>query len=261
MSPHGHSHAHGSGHGAHAVFGARARREEQTRILSDALAALVPPHATAVFDLDSTLLDNGPRQARIVREFGAEKGDERLAACTESAFPTWDLRDTLRIVGFSREGAEAVYPSLKEFWRARFFTSEYCKDDAPIAGAAQYLARVMAAGAQIVFITGRHAGMGAGTLESFKRAGFPLPDGARVDLWLKPGEDEDDDAWKERCHARLLAQGHIGAAFDNEPTHVNAYKRSFPQARVVHLDTDHSGRPVEVLESIPSVADFRMEAE
>ena len=38
-----------------------------------------------------------------------------------------------------------------------------------------------------------------------------------------------------------------------------AYKVSFPDAVVVHLDTDHSRRPVEVLESIPSIHDFVMD--
>ena len=50
----------------------------------------------------------------------------------------------------------------------------------------------------------------------------------------------------------------LACAFDNEPTHVNAYKRAFPDARVVHLDTDHSGRPVEVRPDVPSIVDFRM---
>ena len=79
-----------------------------------------------------------------------------------------------------------------------------------------------------------------------------------MQLWLKPRLADDDDRWKEICHARLLQLAGIACAFDNEPTHVNAYKRSFPQAHVVHLDTDHSRRPVEVLASIPSILDFRM---
>ena len=101
--------------------------------------------------------------------------------------------------------------------------------------------------------------MGRGTIESFRNAGFPLPDGSRVQLWLKPKLDDDDDAWKEICHRRLIELRGIACAFDNEPTHVNAYKRSFPQALVVHLDTDHSRRPVEVLADIPSIHDFVME--
>jgi hypothetical protein len=79
-----------------------------------------------------------------------------------------------------------------------------------------------------------------------------------VQLWLKPDRDDDDDRWKEACHARMRDLSGIACAFDNEPTHVNAYKSSFPEARVVHLDTDHSGRPVEVRPDVPSIVDFRM---
>jgi len=56
-----------------------------------------------------------------------------------------------------------------------------------------------------------------------------------------------------------MSSSAVACAFDNEPTHVNAYKRSFPEAAVVHLDTDHSRRPVEVLPEIPSIHDFVME--
>jgi hypothetical protein len=37
---------------------------------------------------------------------------------------------------------------------------------------------------------------------------------------------------------------------------VNSYKEAFPRAVVVHLDTDHSGRPVPVRDDIPSIHDF-----
>jgi hypothetical protein len=51
----------------------------------------------------------------------------------------------------------------------------------------------------------------------------------------------------------------VVAAFDNEPAHVNLYARAWPLALCVHLDTDHSGRPIEVLERVPSIRDFRRE--
>jgi hypothetical protein len=243
----------------HPPFGARANRDAQTRVLREALAAIRPDRPAAAFDLDSTLLSNKDRQARILREFGQERGDARLAACPPEAIVSWDLRDAAKLCGLSAEEAEAIYPELKEFWRQRFFTSEYCRDDTPVAGAREFLRAVLSAGGEILYITGRHEEMGKGTVESFRRAGFPLPDGERVQLWLKPKLDDDDDAWKEICHRRLLALSGIACAFDNEPTHVNAYKRSFPDAVVVHLDTDHSSRPVEVLSDIPSIHDFVME--
>jgi hypothetical protein len=239
-------------------FGARAVAADQTNILRAALEAIRPDAPLAVFDLDSTILSNKPRQARIVREFGAARGVTALERCEPRHVVSWDLRDTMRLCGLTDEQARALHAPLRRFWLERFFTSEYCKEDTPIPGAPEYLRRVSRAGGRILYVTGRHAGMADGTLESFRAAGLPLPDGEAVQLWLKPDSDADDDEWKETCQRRLLDLAGVACAFDNEPTHVNAYKRAFPRAHVVHLDTDHSGRPVEVRSDVPSIADFGM---
>ena len=84
---------------------------------------------------------------------------------------------------------------------------------------------------------------------------MPVPAG-RVELLMKPQLRESDDDYKRTVHARLHAMGRLVAAFDNEPTHANDYATGFPEAMVVHLATDHSGRPVELLERIISVPDF-----
>ena len=246
-------------------FGARAVRARQSDILRAALGSIRSGRTLCAFDLDSTLLNNHQRQARILREYGAAHRDPRFLLCTPEHVISWDLRDAARLLGLSREEAEAQAPGLKEFWRTRFFTSDYCAGDTPALGARQYLEEVLLAGGRIIYVTGRHAGMGPGTEESFKRAGFPLPAGkaatwpARVELWLKLDPDEDDDAWKETCRNTLAKQGGLAMAFDNEPSHINGYKARFPEAAAVHLDTDHSQRPVPVRDDIPSVADFRLE--
>jgi hypothetical protein len=212
-----------------------------------------------VFDIDSTILVNKARQARILREYGHLRGDARLGACQPEAVRTWDLRDTMRLCGLGESDIAGILPNLREFWRDRFFSSEYCKDDKPVSGARDYLHAVLAAGGEVLYVTGRHEQMGPGTLESFRGAGFPLPDGNRIQLWLKPALGDNDDRWKEICHGRLQQLRGLACAFDNEPTHVNSYKRSFPEAVVVHLDTDHSRRPVEVLPDVPSIHDFVLE--
>jgi len=244
---------------AHPPFGSRAQRTEQTRILRAALSSISQRRPAAAFDLDSTLLVNQVRQARIVHEYGAARGDARLASCTPEAVVSWDLRDTALLCGLSTVESEAILGDLKSFWRERFFTSAYCRDDTPVPGARAFLESVLQAGGEILYITGRHEEMGEGTLESFRHAGFPMPESDRVQLWLKPRAEDDDDRWKEICHQRLLGLRGLSCAFDNEPTHVNAYKKSFPEAVVVHLDTDHSRRPVAVLPDIPSIHDFVME--
>ena len=74
---------------------------------------------------------------------------------------------------------------------------------------------------------------------------------------MNPHAGLDDDGWKALAREELARLGPVVAAFDNEPAHVNAYADAWPDALCVHLDTDHSGRPVEVLRRVPSVLDFR----
>lgn len=211
--------------------------------------------AVAVFDLDSTLLDNRPRQARILREFGVARGIAALAQARPEHWQDWSIQRAMANAGLPADEVARLAEDAKQFWRERFFTSEYCRDDEPIAGAREYLAAVVATGALVAYCTGRHEPMRAGTVDNFARLGYPLP-GARVQLLMKPVFELSDDDWKVEAYARLRALGAVVAVFDNEPTHVNGYRAAFPDATVVHLATDHSGRPVPLADGIVSVKDF-----
>src|ERR1700759_4920286 len=116
-----------SGTFEHQPFGSRADRAFQARILQTALSAIRPGRNTAAFDLDSTILMNKVRQARIVREYGALHGDRRLAACPPEAVVSWDLRDTAKLCGLSAQEAGAIADLMKSFWGERVFTSENCQ--------------------------------------------------------------------------------------------------------------------------------------
>ena len=153
------------------------------------------------------------------------------------------------------EVARHLLPA-RRYWGSRFFTSEYCLEDVPVPGAPAFVREVAAAGAVVAYVTGRPGRMEAGTLQVLRREGLPAPDGARVRLLMKPDGPLDDDAWKSLAGARVAALGPVVAAFDNEPAHVNGYAMAWPDALCVHLDTDHSARPVEVLAQVPSIRDF-----
>lgn len=224
-------------------------------------ASELGPAAVLAFDLDSTLFDNLPRQARIVREFGAARGLPALDRCAPEHFTGgWNLRVPLVNLGLSENEAEALFPDLKQFWGDRFFTSEYCVDDVAIEGAAAYTHAVVQTGAKLAYLTGRHEGMRAGSVACMAREGLVVPDDQQVFLIMKPTLEEDDDGFKRTAHAKLRGLGRVLAAFDNEPTHVNDYRRVFPEAMVIHLATDHSGRPIEVVEDIVSVPHFTFAA-
>jgi hypothetical protein len=237
----------------------RARAADQRPILEAVLARAraLAPRGVTIFDLDSTLLDNRPRQARILREYGAAAGLAPLTQARAEHLTSWDLAAAMRAAGVApSEVARHLLP-LRRFWSARFFTSEYCREDLPLAGAADFLRALGEAGSRLAYVTGRPGRMEAGTLHTFRAHRFPLPDGARVRLLMKPEAPLDDDQWKSLAGSRVAALGPVVAAFDNEPAHVNGYAMAWPEARCVHLDTDHSPRPIEVLAVVPSIADFR----
>lgn len=211
---------------------------------------------TVVFDLDSTLLDNRPRQARILREYGQAHGLAVLAACRPEHWVSWSIRTAMRNAGLDAADVDLHTDPARAFWRERFFTSEYCVDDVPIRGAIAYVRAVREAGALVLYVTGRHEGMRHGTVACFERHGFLPPDGAGVRLLMKPRLEESDDTFKLQAQAPIRALGAMIAAFDNEPAHANGYREGFPEAIVVRLDTDHSGRPIPLLPGIEVVPHF-----
>jgi FMN phosphatase YigB (HAD superfamily) len=240
------------------IASARQSLNYDPTVLERALGRLrALPGSVVVFDLDSTLLDNKPRQARILREFGQQHGIAALAAARPEHWVDWSIQRAMANAGLTIDEVARWADAAKQFWRERFFTSEYCRDDEPIAGALAFLRDVVAAGAVIAYCTGRHEPMRAGTVDNFKRLGYPVPDGARVHLLMKPVFELSDDDWKVESYARLKQLGAVVAVFDNEPTHVNGYRAGFPDATIVHLATDDSGRPVLLADGVVSIRDFR----
>ncbi len=216
------------------------------------------PKGLMIFDLDSTVFDNRPRQSRIIREFGKVAGLTALEGCTDKNWDSgWDLKAALVSCGLSPALAEQHFKAAKNFWGARFFTSKYCVDDIEVPGAPEYLHAVVKTKAQIVYVTGRHEEMRAGSVECMAKCKMPVP-GDGVTLLMKPTLRESDDSYKVATHAELDKLGRVVAAFDNEPTHANDYAKKFTSATVIHLATDHSGRPVELLPQVISVPDFRI---
>ena len=223
-----------------------------------AVAQKSGPRGLLVFDLDSTVFDNLPRQARIVREFGAAKHLAPLAHCMPWHFVSgWDLRGATTACGLSPAQSEEIYAELKSFWAARFFTSDYCREDIEIVGAPRYLHALDYVKARVIYVTGRHEGMRTGTEACLERCRMPMPSaGGQVQLLMKPRLADDDDEFKREAHEHLKTMGTVLAAFDNEPMHINDYATKFPDAIPVHLATDHSGRDVKLNPRCVSIPHF-----
>jgi hypothetical protein len=193
-----------------------------------------------IFDLDSTLFDNRPRQVQILREFGLLHHIHPLYSSLDVHILDWDLKGPLVRAGVAPDEAETLYPKVREFWRERFFTSPYCLYDVALPGAARYVAALVAAGATIVYLTGRHEPMREGTHASLVRFGFAAPGMPGVHLLMKPTLEQEDTVFKAEAHAQVRKLGEVHAAFDNEPAHARDLHLAFPHATVVWIDSDHS---------------------
>src|SRR5690606_7254421 len=118
----------------------------------------------AVFDLDSTLVDNRPRQAAILREIGERFGLPELARSTLSHWgSSWDICGAMRAAGLADDAIERTFADAMRFWAERFFTDESCDHDCATPGAREFLAALRDARAQIAYCTGRPELMRRGT--------------------------------------------------------------------------------------------------
>ncbi len=214
------------------------------------------PGRSVVFDLDSTLLDNRPRQAAIVREFGASIREPAFENVHARHFDGWDLRVAARNAAVEATLVESRFAQLRGFWRERFFTSDYCRFDIVVPGAPEFVTQVAALG-RVVYLTGRPPEMREGTEQSLRALGFPSPGVGQSVLLLKPDPDMHDDTWKQQAVEQTATLGPVVAAFDNEPTHINGYRQAWPDAICVRLATDHSGRPVVLAPGVVEIPDFR----
>lgn len=203
--------------------------------------------AVVVFDLDGTLLENRPRTAAILREFGALVG-ERAAQQPELVAAAQRLSEAdpsqlAYLVSHSLEALGVHEPALVEeaqsYWHARFFVDSYLHHDIEVPGAAAFARACHDAGATVVYFTGRDLpNMSLGSFQSLRDRGFPIgiPGTALV---CKPAFEIPDETYKREAGPQLSRYGNVIAVFDNEPGNCNTLLAQFPDSDSVFVDTQH----------------------
>lgn len=205
-------------------------------------------HPLILLDLDSTLYEVGPRTYQILREWVASEESspypklKRALAVLALEQVGYSIKNTLATLGLSLSDPEVerALPGLRNFWSARFFTSDYLKFDRAYPGAAEFSRRLHSLGAELIYLTGRdEPGMGEGTRANLIRDGFPWKE---THLLLKSQAHLSDLTHKTEA-ARSIAQwGTLVASFENEPLNLVALYGVFPDAMHVFVDTVCSDR-------------------
>jgi len=223
--------------------------------LLDRMISYAREETVGVFDLDGCLFDTRTRQVAIFREFAAQYQIFELLMVREEHFIDWSLQNTLKNIGLSATRIAEIVPLLEEFWFPRFFGSRYASKDPAMPGAVALVQACHQRGMTIVYLTGRHHEMRAGTIEALLAYGFPY-DPPKAQLITKPALRMDDTEYKSHALAQISQLGQPTLFIDNEPSNVNAFFRAFPDALTVFIESDHSPKPDRPAVEIPWIRSF-----
>lgn len=192
----------------------------------------------AIFDLDSTLFNVSTRTQQILFEF-AEMFYQPSLKTVEVRSTDWGIKEAVLRAGFSLEKNQELLHQLRDFWRDRFFSSDYIHYDVPYAGAISYVLDLASSGCEIMYLTGRdQVRMGKGSEEVLKKWGFPCEKGQLV---LKPEPKIDDELFKNDWFVAFDKKPYAKIYFfENEPVNINAVAKSCPEVDIIFLDTTHA---------------------
>lgn len=224
-----------------------------------------------VTDLDDTLNDTAGRRLRIFKEFLLQPEIQRdfpeearkLRGRLEPSRMRYWPADTARDAGV---GDKRFLDLLSEFFRARYWMTEYLLEDWANPGSAGFIAEAVRRGAAVVYLSARWEKMRWGTTLQLRKLGLPDPNGRDVFLYLKESEAQSDEDFKNAAlYGIARMAGQVAGGFENEPRNINSFKDRFPEAIMIFIDTRSSGEkdpvsgePIEVLPGIPWVKDFSL---
>lgn len=217
------------------------------------------PPPVVVFDLDGTLMDNRPRSWAILQEIADvwKAREPEISARLRAATPdsvAYLFSDSLVKLGVTRS---ELLTEAEEYWRSRFFRDAHLVHDVEVPGAVEFAKACYAAGATLVYLTGRDLPlMGLGTFRSLRDLGFPIGV-AGTEVILKPDAQMADEAFKRLAAPALARVGTVVASFDNEPGNCNVFLEVYPACDSVFVDTQHMPGAAPLASGVHVIGDLR----
>lgn len=211
-------------------------------------------HPLAIFDLDGTLFNNGPRTVAILRDFADSNGLTELSEKLVTFKVTdYRLSDTLDALNFNDE---ALRSEIIAYWMEHFFSDARQLLDVPTPGAVSFVNTVREHGATTIYLTGRDAKkMGTGCFDALRNSGFPVGVCDTLML-LKPTFEEDDLEFKREALAFINKLGTVVTSLDNEPGNCNLFHQAWPDALVALCDTSHTSTAPPLHADLGKFRDF-----
>lgn len=212
-----------------------------------------------IFDIDGTLLMTRARTVSILNDFAKHTQNEALRAAISSISndeQQYTIFDPLQArISLTKPERRAIL----NWWKDRFFTSDWCREDPIIAGGPAFVNACHQRGALVYYLTGRHhPDMAPGTVECLLKRGFPLLDGRAI-LQLKADVDQNDEQYKAAAIGEInRLGGTVVATFENEPGNANLFAAHFSQATHVLVGNTHRPDAPPPRSDLVRVHDFSM---
>ena len=214
-------------------------------------------NAVVLLDLDGTVFSTGARAHAALREWLRVRRTtlparihDQLAAIPSYKWYSW--YDCFTALGFTDDdiAAQGALIDLGKFALPLYRSNAYVAHDTIYKGAPEFAQRVYAAGAKIVYLTGRITGtMRAQTEVNLERDGFPV-DPQRTKLITKDDPNMSDNGFKEIAVELVRPMGNLVASADNEPVNVVSFIKAFPKAMHIFVNTNYSEKPAPAVEGV-----------
>jgi phosphoglycolate phosphatase-like HAD superfamily hydrolase len=188
-----------------------------------------------VFDIDDTLSESRSRTLQVAKDWDSANGTHHFDGLTLAKVSSTG-GETARGLGLS----ESVVQAFAAHWDTEFWKPERFAADTPIAPMVKLAQAARAAGAQVIFLTGRVEALEGATIAQLRRFGLQGVDAqtvvSKADLSVRTA------AFKTQWLQESAAQGHHLAFFVTESRRdVAAVQQSVPQAPVVLRDSPLGG--------------------
>jgi hypothetical protein len=212
--------------------------------------------SAVVFDLDSTLFCVSPRTQAIVHSFCSKaefkerfKDEIEILKEVELQPTDWGLRSALE--RHKQPINPELFAALRKYWGRCFFSNQFMHHDTMYPEASTYVRRLQDAGAQIFYLTGRHAhSMYEGTVRNLELHQFPFdPEGM---LFMKPSDHDSDEDFKTTWFRHNVARFNQIWFFENEPVIIEQVRAAVPSVKIVFMDSTHSGRALKPVD-LPAI--------
>ena len=218
----------------------------------------------AIFDIDSTLLDMSYRTGGIFKEFSRldkHRSDHKeLCQAIDNWETITEVYDPIAFINHHNTDYQVNRNStlgdyLMEYWRKRFFNSDWLNHDLPYFGAQSFVNECLNCGADIAYLTGRDkSNVFNGTLRSLTTHRFPLDtNNPKTRIMLKPNSSMKDIIYKDEGIAKFK-KGYDHVVFiDNEVELVNMAAENHREIDSYLFDSVHSGRVQDLKKDIPKI--------